>query len=138
MNCSSAHYVRVNIYWICGVCYDNVLVFAEDVADVAAVALCTVAYQHFFGRNGYAEALVVACNRFTKEVVALTAVLITSECFLYAHFVSGLLHSLNYNGSQRLCNVAYTHLYNFIIGVSGNVLSYSLAYFDKKIAFLEI
>ena len=133
---SAAHNVCVNIYRVCGIGDKYGVVRGEDIADIAAVRLRTVAYEHFFCRNFRAVLLVVSRDSFTQEIVAETAVLVTAECLLYAHFLRSLLHRVNDCGNQRERNVADTHSYDLVVGVSGDVLADALADLDKKVALL--
>ena len=83
----AAHDVAVYVNRVSRVGDYNGVTLAEDVDDVAAVALCAVADVDNGGVNVSAEALVIVGNSLAQEVVACAAVLVAAEGLLDAHFL---------------------------------------------------
>ena len=85
---AARHNVGINVNRVNRVRNQNGVVSAENVEDVAEVALCTVRDEDLIGGELYAVGLVVADQRLVQEAVAL----------LIAVAVEGLLLGLILNG----------------------------------------
>ena len=102
---SACHNICVNVYRINRVTDGNLVVYRENVADVAAVALCTVGQKDFVLCNVNASVCVIVLLNSVKNKVIAVFRRVTSECCFVCHFLNCLVHCINNSRSKRLCNI---------------------------------
>ena len=105
----SAHEVGIHIDRVSRVSYEDDIVISEDINNISTVGLSTVVYAYLRGGYISSEALIIAGNCLTEEVITGAAVLISLEGLLDTHFVTAFFHGLDDYWSDRKGNVTDTH-----------------------------
>ena len=109
---TTAHHVRIDIDRVYRVGHSDGVVPAYYLADVARIALCTVVDEHFAWVDMYASRRIIVLNySLTQEVVSALRPVAVKRC-LCSHLVDGLVHSLYYCRTKRLCHVSYAETYH--------------------------
>ena len=102
---AARHGVGVHIHRVNRIGDQHGVVHAEQIQDVAEVALCAVRDEDFIRIELCPAGGVVFLDSVLEEIVALLRA-IAAEGFLYAHLAERLLHGINDSRSQRQCDVA--------------------------------
>ena len=131
---TTAHYVRIDIYRIDRVGHSDGVVPAHYLADVARIALGTVVDEHLIGVDMYASRCIIVLDYcLAQEVVSALRSVSVERC-LNSHFVYGLVHSLYYCRTKRLCHVSYAETYHLNLRMRHLEGIHLLGYICKQVA----
>ncbi|OAV64600.1 hypothetical protein Barb6_03176 [Bacteroidales bacterium Barb6] len=109
---------------------------AEDVADVAGVALGTVADKYLAWFNRYAAGgIIILYNGIHEERIALFRP-VTAERFPCRQIIHRLVHGGYHGGSQRLRHVPDTHADNLPVRVRHLESVYLFRYVGEQVTAL--
>jgi hypothetical protein len=100
------HDVRIDVDRIDRILNGDAVIRAEDVEDVAGVALGAVGDEDFVGRNVHTVGTVVVLgDGLAEEVVPLLRA-VAAERLALRHLIDGRVHGRDAGGRQRLGDVA--------------------------------
>ena len=100
----AGHHVGVHVNRIDRVGDGDDVALAEDVEDVAGIALRAIRDENFVGRDAEVGELVVD-DCLAEELVALLGP-VAFEGLATGHFLNAIVHRLNHGGGQRLGYIA--------------------------------
>ena len=136
---AAGHNVRVHINRINRVADRDFVVFCENIADVAAVALRAVGNKDFGGFKLHAVGAVVVFQNRLKQKILTVFRRIAVERFGVRHFFDRFVHRVNDRGRQRARYVADTEADDFagLFGVRLFVFAHLTGNARKQVAAFD-
>ena len=134
---AAGHYVGINVNRVDRIRNQNGVVGAEDVEDVAEVALCAVRDEDLIGGELYAVGLVVADQCLVQKAVALL-IAVAVERFLLGLILNGCVQRIDNSRYQRTGYVADAQTDNVRLRVRLGILAHLAGDGGEQIALLEI
>ena len=130
----AGHGVGIHIHGVDGVTHGHHVVGAEDVADVAAVALGAVGDKDLVGLDIHAPGGIVGLgNGLPQEIVALLGT-VAVEALKGTHLIHRLVHGFNDSGGQRPGHITDAQTDHLGLGVLGGVSGQTAGDLRKQIA----
>ena len=133
-NVTAAHNVSIQIYRVYRIRNQDSVCIAENIGDISAITLCTVADENFIAFQCNAEGSIIFYQCCMQEIIALLRT-IAAEGRLYAHFYYSLCHCINNTFCQRQGNVANAQADNLFVWMCLSICAYLVRNISKKKAF---
>ena len=134
VSAASGHGVGVHIYRIYGVADCDAVVLGEDIADVSAVTLCSVADEDLVQRDLHAACLIILIRDLAAQELVAEVRSVAAEGSRLAHLINRRMHRLDDCGCQRLGDVTDTEADHVLIGMRCLILTRLAAYGRKQVA----
>ena len=130
-NVTAAHNVGIQIYRVYRIRNQDSVCIAENIGDISAITLCTVADENFIAFQGNTEGSIIFYQCRMQKIIALLRTIAT-ESFLYAHFCYSFRHCINNTFCQRQGNVTNTQADNLFVRMCLSISAYLVRDISKK------
>ena len=136
-NFSSAHNIRIHIYWIYWVRNHYNVSITKQVCKVTNIALSTIGNKYLISIDIHSVSCIIVLNSLTQEFkTSLWA--ISHKGFCITHLVCHLMNRFNDLLAKRKCNISNSKADNRLVRMLLLIFIDSISYLRKQVAFFKI